>query len=42
MGKHGHRGVIVVGGMCYETLYYYPNKNSTKINHETNNNHRSR
>lgn len=23
MGEHGHTGIIVIGGMCYEALYYY-------------------
>ena len=30
MGEHGHTGIIVVGGMCYEAFYYHSNKNSTK------------
>ena len=29
MGEYGHTGIIVVGGMYYEALYY-SNKNSTK------------
>lgn len=25
-----HTGLIIVGGMCYEALYYYSKKNKNK------------
>lgn len=29
MGTNSHTGLIIVGGMCYEALYYYKQNKNT-------------